>query len=218
LTVCPPAPHHRQLIGDPLRIRQILLNLIGNAVKFTDRGQVVVVADVVENGDRATAEVSVADSGVGISAAAAEKIFEPFTQADESTSRRFGGTGLGLAICRELAMLMDGAISVESQPGIGSTFKVRLEMRLGDPRTESGRPPARRPGSNHGAPNRACRALERHARWFGLTVVPADPPGMVRASPAASPAPEVDLVIADAAAYAEFALRIHRHPPLERAR
>ena len=216
LTVCPPAPHHRQLIGDPLRIRQILLNLIGNAVQFTDRGQVVVVADVVENGDRATAEVSVADSGVGISAAAAEKIFEPFTQADESTSRRFGGTGLGLAICRELAMLMDGAISVESQPGIGSTFKVRLEMRLGDPRTESGTAPPLAGRVRIMARQTAlAEALERHARWFGLTVVPADPPGMVRASPAASPAPEVDLVIADAAAYAEFALR-HTSSPTAR--
>ena len=208
LTVCPPAPIRRQLIGDPLRIRQILLNLIGNAVKFTDRGQVVVVADLVENGERAMVEISVADSGVGISAAAAEKIFEPFTQADESTSRRFGGTGLGLAICRELAMLMDGAISVESQPGIGSTFKVRLEMRLGGPLTVSETtPPLAGQVRIMARQTALVEALARHAHSFGLTVIPADPPGMTRASPDASPAREADLVIADAAAYAEFAQR-----------
>ncbi|MGH8260830.1 MAG: ATP-binding protein, partial [Steroidobacteraceae bacterium] len=120
------------LLGDPLRIRQILMNLIGNAVKFTERGQVSVSADVVSTeADRAQVQLSVSDTGIGMDAATAARVFEPFTQADESTSRRYGGSGLGLAICRELAELMSGRITVESTPGAGSTFRVVLPLRIG---------------------------------------------------------------------------------------
>lgn len=120
------------LLGDPLRVRQILMNLIGNAVKFTERGRVVVEA-VVERIDqeRAAVQLSVCDTGIGMDATTIAKIFDPFTQADESTSRRFGGSGLGLAICRELAELMGGRIEVTSAPGKGSTFRVFLPLAIG---------------------------------------------------------------------------------------
>ncbi|HEY7890210.1 MAG TPA: two-component regulator propeller domain-containing protein [Steroidobacteraceae bacterium] len=125
------APEGRSLVGDPFRIRQIVMNLVGNAVKFTEHGAVQVQADLeIAHADRATVQIAVADSGIGMDAATVEKIFQPFTQADESTSRRFGGSGLGLAICRELAELMGGRITVESTPGVGSTFRVFLPLDM----------------------------------------------------------------------------------------
>jgi two-component system sensor histidine kinase/response regulator len=131
LIVSPPASLAHTLLGDPLRIRQIVLNLVGNAVKFTLQGEVVVKADVVAaDAGRAMLEIAVSDTGVGMDAATIEKIFEPFTQADESTTRRFGGTGLGLAICRELAERMGGAVTVESRPNVGSTFRMSLPLAL----------------------------------------------------------------------------------------
>jgi signal transduction histidine kinase/ligand-binding sensor domain-containing protein/CheY-like chemotaxis protein/HPt (histidine-containing phosphotransfer) domain-containing protein len=132
------SPDGRTLIGDPFRIRQIVLNLIGNAVKFTERGEVAVAAEVENAGaERALVRISVRDSGIGMDAATLQKIFQPFTQADESTSRRFGGSGLGLAICRELAELMGGRIAVESTPGAGSTFHVTVPLALGATPQES---------------------------------------------------------------------------------
>ncbi|MGH8300424.1 MAG: ATP-binding protein, partial [Steroidobacteraceae bacterium] len=137
LSVRPPpreqqAPGGRALIGDPFRIRQIVMNLIGNAVKFTEHGEISVEANVGNaDTDGASVHIAVRDSGIGMDAATLEKIFQPFTQADESTSRRFGGSGLGLAICRELAQLMGGRITVESTPGVGSTFHVILPLAYG---------------------------------------------------------------------------------------
>ncbi len=136
LNVRPPpserrAPAGRTLIGDPFRIRQIVMNLVGNAVKFTQHGEIRLHADIeICDADRAAVQIAVCDSGIGMDAATVEKIFQPFTQADESTSRRFGGSGLGLAICRELAELMGGRITVESTPGTGSTFRVFLPLDL----------------------------------------------------------------------------------------
>ena len=136
LKVRPPAldrraPEGRTLIGDPFRIRQVVMNLVGNAVKFTEQGEIAVQADVeMASADRASVHITVSDTGIGMDAATLEKIFQPFTQADESTSRRFGGSGLGLAICRELAQLMGGRITVESTPGSGSTFHVLLPLDL----------------------------------------------------------------------------------------
>ena len=119
-----------QLAGDPTRIRQLLFNLVGNAVKFTSIGHVEVAARPVRrDGDGVWIEFAVSDTGIGIARDKLNLLFEPFTQADISTARRFGGTGLGLSICRRLAGLMDGEISVESEPGVGSRF--RCVVRLG---------------------------------------------------------------------------------------
>jgi signal transduction histidine kinase len=111
------------LRGDPTRLRQILVNLIGNAVKFTSKGKVVVSVRCESKGSESvTLEFKVRDTGIGIPKAAHSEIFEAFTQADASTTREFGGSGLGLAICKRLVALMDGNIRVVSEPGLGSTF------------------------------------------------------------------------------------------------
>jgi signal transduction histidine kinase/ligand-binding sensor domain-containing protein/CheY-like chemotaxis protein len=158
------------LYGDPLRVRQILMNLIGNAVKFTARGTIVVRADV-ETGDAQSAIVHflVSDTGIGMDSATIARIFQPFTQADESTSRRFGGSGLGLAICRELAGLMGGSISVESQPQAGSTFRLTLPLKVG--REQPSRAPAPLPSRRVWilTPRPALEeSLARHMSAFGL--------------------------------------------------
>jgi PAS domain S-box-containing protein len=112
----------RTCISDPLRIGQILLNLLSNAVKFTEVGSVTLSAS--RQGSELVFQVT--DTGVGIDDEQAARLFNPFQQADGSSTRRFGGTGLGLAICKQILELMDGRIGVESQPGVGSTFEVRL--------------------------------------------------------------------------------------------
>lgn len=118
--------------GDPTRIRQILVNLIGNAVKFTDRGGVKLRVRRLESaGPGINIEFEVQDSGPGIAPEALARLFQKFEQADLSTTRRYGGTGLGLAICKELVELMGGQISVESAPGAGSIFRIRLPLALG---------------------------------------------------------------------------------------
>ncbi len=117
--------------GDPGRLRQVLLNLLSNAVKFTERGEVRVKADLVRSGGQtAVVRIEVADTGIGISEEVRESIFEPFTQANSSTTRRFGGTGLGLAICRRLVQAMGGEIGVDSRPGHGSTFWFSIPFTL----------------------------------------------------------------------------------------
>jgi len=118
------------LRGDVGRIRQILLNFAANAVKFTAAGEVVLRAGLAEGprAGRVTIRFEVVDTGVGVDAATAERLFEPFSQADASTTRRYGGTGLGLAICRRLAEAMGGTVGVDSQPGRGSTFWLRLPL------------------------------------------------------------------------------------------
>ena len=117
-------------LGDPVRVRQILLNLLGNAAKFTTRGEIELLVVLAGQGD--WLEFSVRDTGVGIPPDALARLFKPFTQADASTTRKFGGTGLGLAICKKLAEAMDGEILVDSMPGCGATFTLRLPLRVAE--------------------------------------------------------------------------------------
>jgi len=120
-----------QLIGDPLRLGQVLLNLAGNAIKFTEAGQIVVRVKVAKKGrDFVRLRFEVADTGIGLTREQIAKLFESFSQADTSTTRRYGGTGLGLAISQRLVDLMDGEIAVESEPGRGSTFSFSARFGL----------------------------------------------------------------------------------------
>ena len=118
-----------EVLGDATRCRQILINLLGNAVKFTQNGQILVHLATSERADgRLDVRLDVEDSGIGIPADAVARLFQPFSQVDPSTTREYGGTGLGLAICKQLAELMGGSVWVESEPGEGSTFHVSLVM------------------------------------------------------------------------------------------
>jgi PAS domain S-box-containing protein len=120
------------LLGDPLRLGQILINLINNAVKFTERGEIVVTAALAEIvGDRANLQFSVRDTGIGMTAEQSARLFQPFSQADSSTTRKYGGTGLGLSICKRLIELMGGNIWVESNYGRGSAFHFTAWFSIG---------------------------------------------------------------------------------------
>jgi PAS domain S-box-containing protein len=120
----------QQIIGDPLRFRQVLLNLIGNAIKFTEQGRITVRVRVFSRSANASwLRIEVEDTGIGISIEQQQQIFAPFTQADSSTTRKYGGSGLGLAICRRLTELMGGQIKVTSEQGRGSCFTVELPLK-----------------------------------------------------------------------------------------
>lgn len=133
--VAPDVPN--QVTGDPARIRQVVSNLVGNAVKFTERGEIVVRVSVVsEKSDEISLRFEIKDTGVGIALENQQRVFDSFTQVDGSTTRRYGGTGLGLSICKQLVEVMDGTIGLESRLGAGSTFwfivpqkKVGLSVR-----------------------------------------------------------------------------------------
>jgi signal transduction histidine kinase/ActR/RegA family two-component response regulator len=122
--------------GDPLRLRQVLVNLVGNAIKFTQAGEVALAVSCVQAAARPELRIEVRDTGVGMTSKQLSKLFRPFTQADDTTTRKFGGTGLGLSISSRLVTLMGGTIAVESEPGLGSTFHVRV------PVSEAGSTPA----------------------------------------------------------------------------
>ena len=122
------------LVGDPVRLRQVLFNLLGNAVKFTEQGEVVLRADIAAKTERGVRmHFSVMDTGIGIPEERRQLIFEAFTQADSSTTRKYGGTGLGLAITSRLIELMGGKIWVESELGKGSTFHFTADFGIGNP-------------------------------------------------------------------------------------
>ena len=167
----------QSLIGDVTRVRQVLVNFLGNAVKFTARGDVYVHVSSRELPDgRIEAAVSVRDTGIGIPADRIDRLFRSFSQVDASTTRQFGGTGLGLAISKRLVELMGGGVSVESTPGVGSTFRFTINVRAGAaaPRTFlSGVAPELNNRRvllvDDNATNR--RILEQHLRGWGMHVV-----------------------------------------------
>jgi len=132
------------ILTDPARLRQLLMNLVGNAIKFTEQGSVTLVSSVDREGPEPRLSIEVRDTGIGIPPDRIEGVFNPFEQADSSITRRFGGTGLGLAISRHIAQGLGGEIQIESTPHSGSTFRVRLETGplegvrfLSDPPTEA---------------------------------------------------------------------------------
>ena len=155
----PPAGLPLRLIGDPLRLRQVLLNLLGNAIKFTPKGSVrleVTPGEAESAGPGGESSqllrFAVIDSGIGIAPELRQSIFEAFTQADSSTTRKFGGTGLGLAICRRLVEKMGGVIEVQGEPGRGSTFRFEARFLL---------PSATRPGRDQDTADIDLAALRR---------------------------------------------------------
>ncbi len=128
--VAPGIPEH--LRGDPLRLGQILTNFVNNAVKFTERGEVRIRIEPIERtGEKVQLKFSVSDTGIGMTREQSARLFQPFTQADMSTTRKHGGTGLGLTICRRLVELMGGRIWLESEPGTGSTFHFTVWLGVG---------------------------------------------------------------------------------------
>jgi PAS domain S-box-containing protein len=131
------------LVGDPLRLGQILINLSNNAVKFTDSGEIVVSTELIKKDeDQATLKFSVQDTGIGMTEEQAAKLFQPFSQADTSTTRKYGGTGLGLTISKRLAEMMGGEIWVESEQGRGSTFSFTANFGLGKEKAKKQYKPA----------------------------------------------------------------------------
>ncbi len=128
--VAPGIPEH--LLGDPLRLGQILTNLVNNAVKFTERGEIRLDIELVERtGEKVQLKCSVRDTGIGMTPEQSARLFQPFMQADMSTTRKHGGTGLGLTICRRLVDLMGGRIWLESEPGTGTTFAFTVWLGVG---------------------------------------------------------------------------------------
>lgn len=138
------------LVGDAARLRQVLVNLVGNAIKFTASGGVVVEAARLDNGGAARLRLSVRDSGIGITAEQRERLFQPFTQADETTTRRFGGTGLGLSIVRRLVDLMQGEVGLNSTPGAGSEFWIAVPLHEAEAGAQPPAPTAAGPAPRGG--------------------------------------------------------------------
>jgi CheY-like chemotaxis protein len=150
----------QQVIGDVSRLRQVLMNLVSNAAKFTDAGSVKVRLRRVTDGSSDDIRFEISDSGIGIDPLELERMFEPFTQADVSTTRTYGGNGLGLAIAKELVELMGGTIGAESEPGAGSTFWFELTLPQGPASADT---PPRGPAAHsvHASVDLAARPAQR---------------------------------------------------------
>jgi CheY-like chemotaxis protein len=142
-SIAPDVP--ARLCGDALRLGQVLLNFVGNALKFSERGRIAIhaAAEPCEDG-QVRLRLSVEDQGIGLTPDQQTRLFQPFVQADDSTTRRYGGTGLGLVITRRLAQLMGGEVGVESVPGVGSTFWATMRLRPAAEQTEGAPLPAER--------------------------------------------------------------------------
>jgi len=176
-----------QLRGDGQRLRQILINLLNNAIKFTQRGTVsATLARLGDNGSQQHLALSVTDTGIGIAKDKQDTLFKPFAQAETWTSRRYGGTGLGLAICQQLVQLMDGSIELHSEEGAGTTVTVKLRLPVVARASNA-------PASLHGrhavvrlASPAIASALEHHLRAAGMSVECIEPSTPLRAGMAAS--------------------------------
>jgi len=196
--------------GDRVRFQQILYNLVGNAVKFTDRGRVSVEAHLMapdDRIDRPYLEVMITDTGVGIPADRLDCIFDSFWQADTSTTREYGGTGLGTTIAARLADAMGGCIDVESEAGQGSAFRVRLPLLSGERQADAPPPPVRRLADRTAllfeSEPKSLRALEEVCRSVGMNTVTCGGEAEIETL---SPDTRVDLiVVADSAAGIDLA-------------
>ncbi|MBI4906303.1 MAG: hypothetical protein HY820_21895 [Acidobacteria bacterium] len=170
LEIAPNVPSH--LAGDAARLRQVLVNLAGNAVKFTHTGKVEVAISGESKGPRRfRLDVRVTDTGIGIAAEKQARIFEAFVQGDPAVARRYGGTGLGLAISKNLVTLMGGDLRLASEPGKGNAFHFSLDMDVAQQSAES-----RKQRTNTGIPARTLRVL----------VVDDNPVNLIVSSPPAS--------------------------------
>jgi signal transduction histidine kinase len=159
------APAH---VTDPLRLRQILSNFLSNAVKFTEVGGIEVDVRVMEDGEaRQAIEIAVSDTGIGIDEEQKARLFAEFSQAESSTSRRFGGTGLGLIISKRLAVLMGGDVAMASTPGQGTTMTLTLDLAVGDPAQVE----VHLAGAAIGAPSRRALPTREEARREGSLVL-----------------------------------------------
>jgi len=172
--VAPDVPEH--VIGDPLRLRQILFNLLGNALKFTEAGAVKLTLERAASGGLC---IKVADTGIGLTEEQRGRLFQPFVQADDTTTRRFGGTGLGLSIVRRLAEAMGGSVAVESAPEAGSIFTVTLPLAPLDPAPVPRRPLRNLPLVLSLPDAEEARAIGRYLEDAGATVVLAPTEGFV---------------------------------------
>ena len=165
--VAPEVPN--ALRGDPLRLAQILINFAGNAIKFTDQGTVTLSVQLASrDGDQAMLRFAVRDTGIGLNAEQSARLFQSFSQADSSISRKYGGTGLGLAISRKLAVLMGGDVGVDSTPGMGSTFWFTASVGIGPSSGETSQSHLARLASSQGD------ALPSLARIAGARVLVVD--------------------------------------------
>ena len=181
----------RYVVGDPVRVRQVFYNLIGNALKFTEKGSIELVAGLSPEAEEGVIQFRVKDSGIGMTQEEADRVFEKFTQADNSTTRRFGGTGLGLSICTQLIELMNGSIRVESEKNRGSSFIIELSLPKSDTGHMSQDPFAALLKGKRvlilGREGRCREILSRQMRFLGLSL-----PGLEGLI-----APELDVPIED---------------------